>query len=160
MPATKKPRKKYRPRPVLLNTMEFVKESIKPPAEHDSYVVDWSLKNHIAFEALMQGQATRDHLNTLVAARNICEAITVTMKGLDPDGTLVRSEAALIDICDRANAGKGTAMRAAEMQALRDLMASHDELLKCVNVKQFEAALAYAKREVVEGRVRKLKAIK
>lgn len=160
MPTSSKPRRKYRPKPVRLNAHEYVLESVKPLTQHDSYVVDWSIKNHMAFQALMQGQATRDHLNTLVAARNICEAIAVTLKGADPDGTLTRSAVALIDICDRANAGKGTAMKAAEMQAVRDLLASHDELLKQVTVREFEEALAYAKREVAEGRSTRLKAMK
>ena len=159
MPANKKPKKKYRPKPVMLNTMEFVKESIKPLVEHDSYVLDWKLKNNVAFAALLRAEATRKDLDTLVAARNIVEALVVTLKGVDVDGTLARSAAALIDICARANAGKGTAMKAAEIQAMRDLMQFHDALLDAVTVKQFETALAYAKKELTNGRASALKSV-
>ena len=159
MPATKKPRKKYRPKSVILNTMEFVKESIKPLAEHDSYVIDWKLKNHVAFATLLRGEAKKAQLDTLVAARNICEALVVTLKGQDIDGTLTRSAVALIEVCARANAGKGTAMRAPEMQAMRDLMAFHDELLDAVTVQQFERALAYARKEIAAGRAARLKEV-
>lgn len=161
MPASKKPRKKYRPKPIMLNAIEFVKESIKPLSEHDSYVVDWRLKNNEAFAKLLRGQAARSDLDTMVAARNICEAVVKTKYKAedDTDGTLVRSEAALLDICERANAGKGTAMKAPEMQAIRDLMTLHDTLLESVNVREFEAALRHAKTELMNGRAKRLKAV-
>lgn len=159
MPANKKPKKKYRPKPVMLNTMEFVKESIKPLVEHDSYVLDWKLKNNVAFAALLRAEATRKDLDTLVAARNIVEALVITLKGADINGTLVRSEAALIEICDRANAGKGTAMRAPEIQALRDLMEFHDALLDAVTVQQFETALNCARSEATNGRTKRIKVV-
>lgn len=159
MPASSKPRKKYRPRHIMLNTVEFVKESLKPLVEHDSYVMDWKLKNHVAFAALMRGEARKPELDSLVAARNICEALVVTLKGQDIDGTLTRSAVALIEICARANAGKGTAMKAPEIQALRDMMAFHDELLGAVTVKQFEVALAYARKEIAAGRAARLKEV-
>lgn len=161
MPTSKKPRKKYRPRHVMLNTVEYVKESIKPLSEHDSYLVDWKIKNNESFAALMKGQALRKDLDTMVAARNICEAVVVTRYGAQDDdtGTLTRSQAALMDICDRASAGKGTAMKAPEMQAMRDLMHLHDDLLETITVKEFEAALAYAKKELTNGRAARLKPV-
>ena len=157
MPANKKPRKRYRPKPVMLNTIEYVQESVQPLAEHGTWLVDWGLKNHGAFDALMKGQATKAHLDTLVAARNITEALVVTLDGADNDGTLTRSAVALIEICDRANAGRGTAMKAPEIQAMRDLLALHDEILGVVSIKQFEVALAYAKKEIAAGRAARLK---
>jgi len=78
----------------------------------------------------------------------------------DVHGTLSRSGAALMDVCDRANAGKGTALRAAEMQALRDLMGLHDELLDVVTVGQMEKAIAYIRKEIKAGRAEQLKGIK
>lgn len=159
MPTSSKPRKRYRPKPVIVNPVEYVRESVKPLAAHGSYVVDWSLKNHAAFGSLLQGRATKTELDVLVAARNICEAIAVTRKGRDDHGTLARSAVALIDICARANQGKGTAMRAPEMQAMRDLMATHDDLLAKINVKEFEDALAYARKEIAAGRAARLKEV-
>lgn len=157
MPASKSPRKKYKPRPVFADPLGFVLESSKPLAEHGSYVLDWKLKNHAAFGALMQAAATKAHLDTLVASRNIVEALVVTLKGKDPDGTLARSAAALIDICDRANAGKGTAMKAPEIQAMRDLMSLHDDLIDVVTVYEFERARKYALKELAAGRAARLK---
>lgn len=157
MPASSKPRKRYKPRPVILNPIEFVRESLTPLVESGSYVIDWKLKNHTAFASLLRGEATKTQLDVLVAARNVTEALVVTLKGQDIDGTLTRSAVALIDICARANQGKGTAMKAPEMQALRDLMDFHDQLLDAVTVKQFEAALTYARKEIAAGRAARLK---
>jgi hypothetical protein len=157
MPASKKPRKKYRPKPVLVDPVGFAVESNGLLKDHGTWLLDWSLRNNVAFGELLKGRASKTDLDTLVAARNIVEALIVTLDGVDIDGTLARSAAALIDICDRANAGKGTAMRAPEMQAIRDLMALHDELLDVVTVGQFETALRYAKREIQAGKAAKLK---
>lgn len=157
MGATKKPRKAYKPKPRFQSPLEYVLESSKPLADHDDYVLKWSLKNHAAFGALMAGQATKAEIDTMVAARNIVEALIVTLKGKDTDGTLDRSSCALIEICDRANAGKGTVMKAAEMQAMRDLLGLHDELLAVVSVRQFDQALTWARREISAGRAATLK---
>lgn len=147
-----KPRKKYRPKPVYVNPLDFVLESVKPLAEHGNYLLEWKLRNHLAFEALMKANASKRDLDNLIAARNICEALVHTLDGKDIDGTLTRSAVALIEIHQRASEGKGTAMRAAEIQAMRDMMQFHDELLDVVSVRQFETALNYARREIKAGR--------
>ena len=150
-------RSKYKPKPVLANPLGYVMESATPLIEHETYVVDWQLKNNSAFEKLLKGIADKKDINTLVAARNITEGLMVTLKGADADGTLARSAVALIELCDRGNAGKSLVMKAQELQAMRDMMQLHDELLEVVTVRQFERALEYTKNEIKVGRARHLK---
>ena len=150
-------RSKYKPKPVLQNPLGYVMESATPLIEHETYVVDWQLKNNSAFEKLLKGIADKKDINTLVAARNITEGLMVTLKGADADGTLARSAVALIELCDRGNAGKSLVMKAQEIQAMRDMMQLHDELLEVVTVRQFERALEYTKNEIKVGRARHLK---
>jgi len=150
-------RSKYKPKPVLANPLGYVMESATPLIEHESYVVDWQLRNNSAFEKLLKGIADKKDINTLVAARNITEGLMVTLKGADADGTLARSAVALIDLCDRGNAGKSLVMKAEELQAMRDMMQLHDELLEVVTVRQFERALEYTMNEIKVGRARHLK---
>ena len=150
-------RSKYKPKPVLVNPLGYVMESATPLIEHESYVVDWQLRNNSAFEKLLKGLADKKDINTLVAARNITEGLMVTLKGADADGTLARSAVALIELCDRGNAGKSLVMKAQEIQAMRDMMQLHDELLEVVTVRQFERALEYTKNEIKVGRARHLK---
>jgi hypothetical protein len=150
-------RSKYKPKPVLANPLGYVIESATPLIEHETYVVDWQLRNNSAFEKLLKGLADKKDINTLVAARNITEGLMVTLKGTDTDGTLARSAVALIDLCDRGNAGKSLVMKAEEIQAMRDMMQLHDELLEVVTVRQFERALEYTKNEIKVGRASQLK---
>jgi hypothetical protein len=150
-------RSKYKPKPVLQNPLGYVMESATPLIEHETYVVDWQLKNNSAFEKLLKGIADKKDINTLVAARNITEGLMVTLKGADADGTLARSAVALIELCDRGNAGKSLVMKAQELQAMRDMMQLHDELLEVVTVRQFERALEYTKNEIKVGRASQLK---
>ena len=150
-------RSKYKPKPVLQNPLGYVMESATPLIEHETYVVDWQLRNNSAFEKLLKGIADKKDINTLVAARNITEGLMVTLKGADADGTLARSAVALIELCDRGNAGKSLVMKAQEIQAMRDMMQLHDELLEVVTVRQFERALEYTKNEIKVGRARHLK---
>jgi hypothetical protein len=150
-------RSKYKPKPVLQNPLGYVMESATPLIEHETYVVDWQLKNNSAFEKLLKGIADKKDINTLVAARNITEGLMVTLKGADADGTLARSAVALIELCDRGDAGKSLVMKAQELQAMRDMMQLHDELLEVVTVRQFERALEYTKNEIKVGRARHLK---
>lgn len=150
-------RSKYKPKPVLANPLGYVMESATPLIEHETYVVDWQLRNNSAFEKLLKGLADKKDINTLVAARNITEGLMVTLKGTDTDGTLARSAVALIELCDRGNAGKSLVMKAEELQAMRDMMQLHDELLEVVTVRQFERALEYTKNEIKVGRASQLK---
>jgi hypothetical protein len=150
-------RSKYKPKPVLVNPLGYVMESATPLIEHETYVVDWQLRSNSAFEKLLKGIADKKDINTLVAARNITEGLMVTLKGADTDGTLARSAVALIDLCDRGNAGKSLVMKAQELQAMRDMMQLHDELLEVVTVRQFERALEYTMNEIKVGRARHLK---
>jgi hypothetical protein len=150
-------RSKYKPKPVLVNPLGYVMESATPLIEHETYVVDWQLRSNSAFEKLLKGLADKKDINTLVAARNITEGLMVTLKGADADGTLARSAVALIELCDRGNAGKSLVMKAQELQAMRDMMQLHDELLEVVTVRQFERALEYTMNEIKVGRARHLK---
>lgn len=154
-----KKRSRYKPKPVLVDPVRFVVESSTLLVDHGNHALSWKIKNNQAFASLMQGKANKLDMDTLAAVHNITEALLVTLGGKDIDGTVIRSAVAIIDICDRANKGKSLAMRALEMQAMRDLMSLHDELVDVVTVGQFEKALAYAKREIATGRANRIKSV-
>lgn len=137
--------------------MAYVVESAQLLKDHSPhYVVTWKIRNVESFGRLIRGEAKRQDVDNLLAARNITEAMMVVAGIKEDDGTLARSACALIEICDRLAAGK-KALYPAEMQALRDMMQVHDELLDLVTMKQFEDALAYARREIRIGNVQMVK---
>lgn len=151
-------RSTYRPKPVFQNPLAFVLESARLLKDHDQYTLDWKIKNTLAFAALIRGEATRKDLDALVAAVNITEALLVVCKIDRDDGTIARASVALMDICARYAEGK-RALYAPEMQALRDMIGIHDELMDLVTVAQFEKALAYARKEIRAGKAQKLKEV-
>jgi hypothetical protein len=150
-------RSKYKPRPQLANPVEYVTESAQPLIEHSpSMVLTWKIRNTESFGKLIRGEAVRQDLDNLIASRNITEALLVVCGVKQDDGTLARSACALIEICDRLNEGK-RALYPAEMQALRDMIQLHDELIDVVSVSQFEKALAWARKEIRAGKAQKVK---
>lgn len=147
---------RYRPRPVLADPLGYVLENNKPITEHESYLVDLKLKNHSALALVLRGEATKSHINTLIAMHNICEAIRrmiamrkVTDLPIELDSsTLIRGKAALLDLAARgAKTGKFVC-RSPEIQALNDLMQLHDELMGIITVRHMDMAISFAKNEI------------
>ena len=55
MPATKKPRKKYKPRPCLSNPLAYVLEGQMLLKEHDGYSLRWSVESRTAWARITSG---------------------------------------------------------------------------------------------------------
>jgi hypothetical protein len=141
----------------LVNPITYVQESAQPLIEHSaSMVLTWKIRNTESFGRLIRGEATKPDMDNLISCRNITEALLVVCGVKQDDGTLARSACALIEICDRYNQGK-KALYPQEMQALRDMIQLHDELIDVVSVSQFEKALAWARKEIKAGRANKVK---
>ena len=68
---------KYKPKPVLVNPLAFVIESITPVAKHESSLLTLKLKNHNALAMLVKGEAKRKELDVLISALNTCEALVL-----------------------------------------------------------------------------------
>ena len=69
MAGNKKPRKQYRPKPVL-NPIVVVGENIRPVASHTGYLMDLQLGNSSAMAALLQGHATKRDMDRIIAMRS------------------------------------------------------------------------------------------
>ena len=157
MPSNKKPRKKYTPRPVLVDPLGYVMKSMKPITAHDSYLLDLKLRNHAALSMLLKGQAKKREIDDLIAMHNIQEAIrrmikqrVITDLPIELDSsTLIRGKCALLDLGHRGAQTGNFVCRAPEIQALNDLMQMHDELMSLITVGHMERAIAFARREIV-----------
>lgn len=143
---------KYKPKPVLLNPMQFVQESFQTMGEHSgSMILTWKLRVNVSYDALLKGEATKHDFNNLHAAINIVESLLIICKGKDVDGSVPRATCAILEIGSRYRKGQ-KALRAPEIQAMRDLIGFHDELVGLATVKQFEDALNFARKEIKAGR--------
>ena len=154
MSANKKPRKKYRPKPVVRNPIAYVMESLKPIQQHDSYWLDLQLKNSQSMSALFQGRAQKPDMDVLIAMHNVCEALWRMGKGVEYGDVLIRGKAALLDVGRRGVTTGRFILKAPEMQALNDLMELHDAQMEISTVGDLEKALA-----IVNSMIRAKKAI-
>lgn len=160
MPKATKPRKRYKPKPKLLNAVDFVVETHTLMRNHDGKYVDlWLLRNHGAMHAVTRGVATRTDVDTLMAALNITSAFVATLGYPDDLALVPKAEAALAAMCERSSRLGRVVIRAEETQALNELLSLHDEFFNCVTVGQFETAFKHAKRELLAGRATKVKEI-
>lgn len=157
MPASAKPRKKYRPKPVLVDPVGYVVEGVQPVASHGSYLVDLLMKNHNAMEMLVKGTATKKHMDVLIAAHNVTEALYRMGFGRDYSDCIVRGKAALLDLCGRGAKTGRFVCRAPEIQALNDLMALADAQLEVITVADMQKAIALGKREIMNKRATVIK---
>lgn len=159
MAANKKPRKAYKPKPVITNPLAYVIESMTPIAEHESYLVDLKIKNNMAMSLLMRGMATKEDMNTLIAMHNIVEALCRMKFGQEYRDYLIRGKAALLDLCGRGKSSNKFICRAEEIQALNDLMELHDAQMDVATIKDLEKALAIATSDIVNKRATVIKDI-
>ena len=151
MAANKKPRKRYKPKSIWLNPMDFVKENLALLAEFDpDYVLKIKLKDHSAMTAVQQGTATKRDMDNISATFNLVFGMRETL-GLPEDAywefgrTLHHANLAFKAVCSRANEINRVVCKADELQAFNELIELNDNLLDVVTVKQWGEALQFAK---------------
>ena len=136
-------RSKYRPKPVLVNPLGYVLESMKPVAHHDQYLIDLKIKNHQAMVALLHGKATYDDFDILIALSNVVEALYKLGFGEGYKDVTVDGREAIIKIVNRAASIKRFTPTGLEIQALNLLMELHDAQMDVITIKDMERALDY-----------------
>lgn len=136
-------RSKYRPKRVMLNPHEWVRESVRLVSNHDDYLIKLRIKNHAAFAALTQGKATKDDMQTLIAMNNVTNALFALNIGKQYEPILHAGGAALINIGSRGLKSGRFIVRAEDMSALNDLMDLHDAQMDAIDIRTLERALDY-----------------
>lgn len=157
MPTSKKPRKAYRPKPVRLNALGYVLESVKPVAEHDTYLADLKITNHSAMTELVQGRANQHHISILVGMSNMIEGLWRLGFGREYEQVLIDGQAALKTLTDRAARLGRFTPTGPEIVALNAYMDLHDAQMEVTTVKDIERALDLAKRIQISGKATRLK---
>lgn len=145
-------RSKYRPKPVLVNPVGYVIESLTPVSKHGSMLTDLRIGNHAAMASLTQGKAVKSDIDTLIQAVNMTEAIYRLGFGAEYNELIVRGLAALRAVGSRgANTGKFI-LRAEEMTALNEIMELHDAQLEAVTLKDMEKAIEIVRKDLASGK--------
>ena len=149
-------RSKYRPRAVLANPLGYVLESLKPVAQHEQYLVELKIKNHLAMTTLTRGEATRSDIDTLIASVNIVEALYRLGFGREYADVVRDGLDALRSVGKRGVESGRFILKADEMHALNLVMELHDAQMDLITIKDMDKAIDLVKEE---HRLRKVRPI-
>lgn len=148
MPKSARPRKKYRPKPVLADPVGFVTEQMGAIKDHETYLGDLKLRNSAAMNNLLQGRANKKDMDTLIAMSNITEALYRLGFGVDCQDVAVAGRAAILGITWRAVERHRYVPTGPEINALNMLMELHDAQMDVICVQEMERAIELAKKEI------------
>ena len=136
---------KYKPKGVRLDNLSWVTSGLKRVGSLPTAGVELKLKNHEALEAVLKGYATRDHVDVLIAAFNVAEALYHISPSLGEDwAEEIRAAQDAIFTMSRRGLKLGSfVFNALEMQAVKLAMSVHNQQLDDCTVRQLEEALNY-----------------
>jgi hypothetical protein len=148
-------RSKYKPKGTRLDVMTWIKEGMKPMTSHNDAVLALRIKNHSALTAVVQGKATRDDLDILIAAVNITEALALRGIGSDWHDEIRAAQDAVLTMTRRGLAnGDKFLFTGPEMQAVNLAMEIHDAQIDQASVSDLERALDKVQEEIKGKRAR------
>lgn len=148
MPASKTPRKKYRPKGHIKNPMGYVLEGLAPVRSHKDFLRTLQIRNSAAMVALLKGSATKFDMSTLVEMSNIVETLCSMGFGAEHRAISVEGRSAIMSIVFRAVDKLRFTPTGPEIGALQSLMELHDQQMEVITVKELDAAIALAKQRL------------
>lgn len=148
-------RSKYRPKGVRVDTMAYVMSGIKKFDEVD-IALDLRIKNHTALNLLCTGNASKTHIDFLIGAFNMVEALARLREDMGADWVkeIQQAQDALLAVAQRGVATEHFICRGPEMVALKLAMEIHDAQLDAATVLDIERALDLIEKEIRGGKAR------
>ena len=148
-------RSKYKPKPVFADTMSYVLSGLKK-FRNVSIAVDLRIKNHAAMDALRRGDATRDDIDVLIGAFNMCEAYVMLRPELGRDWVeeIGAGLDALHSVGKRGVQTGRFILTAKELNAMNLVMEIHDAQLDQTTVRDMEQAMDIVHKEYRAKRMR------
>jgi len=147
---------KYKPKGVRLDNLTWVTAGLKKVGNLPSAGVDLKLKNHEALESVLKGYATRDHVDILIAAFNMAEAIyhITPSLGQDWSGEIKAAQNAVFTMSRRSLTLNNFVFNAAEMAAVKLGMLIHNQQLDDCTVREMEQAIDYVQIRIKSKQAR------
>jgi hypothetical protein len=140
----------YKPRPIRADNLNWILAGMKKVGTLPSAGLELKLKNHQALDSILKGEGTRDHMDVLISAVNICEALVRVRDdlGLDWANEIRAAQDALYTMAKRGVEKNRFAFTGPEMTAMKLVMDVHDVQLDNCTVKEMERALFIVYEEV------------
>ena len=150
-----KPRKKYKPKGVHLDAVQWVINGFRNISETGDAVLHLKIKNHESLECLRKGEATRIDIDTIISAFNIAEALARMQIGDDYAKEIKAGQDALLDVAKRG-VGRDDKfiLKAAELSAINLVMEIHDAQLEITTIGELEKAMDIVTKEIKARKAR------
>jgi hypothetical protein len=112
--------------------------------------VSLKLKNHEALDSILKGEGTRDHVDVLIAAMNMSEALVRIRDelGVDWKAEIRAAQDALFTMAKRGVERNSFVFTGPEMTAVKLVMDVHDVQLDSCTVQDMEKALFIVEEEI------------
>ena len=149
-------RSKYKPKGVRLDNLSWVKAGFGKVGTLPKAGIDLKLKNHEALDSFMRGEASRDHVDALIAAFNIAEAIYRVNPdlGIDYASEIKAGQDAIHSMAQRGLKVGKFLFTGPEMQAVRLAMDVHDAQLDECTVREMEKAIDLVSKTILNKQAR------
>lgn len=151
-------RSKYKPKPIRVDVMDYVKSGLKKFDEVD-VAVDLRIRNHHAMEELRLGRATKDDIDIIVGAFNMVEGFIRLRHdlGRDWEKEIRAGQDALLAVGRRGVETGRFICKAEELVAMNLVMELHDAQLDKVTIKEMEQAMEIVHEDFRTKRMRVIK---
>lgn len=151
-------RSKYKPKGVRLDVMQWLKAGMAPMATNPA-AVDLRIKNHSSLKAIVDGRATRDDIDVMIAALNITEALASLNQELGADwrDEIRGAQDALLTMARRGiERAERFIFSGPELTAVNLAMEIHDAQIDRCTVAQLEEGLKIVQQAIRGGLARKI----
>lgn len=146
----------YKPRFVRADNLNWILAGMKKVGSLPVAGVDLKLKNRGALDSILMGNGTRDHVDVLIHAFNICEALVRIRDelGVDWANEIKAAQDAIHTMAKRGVEKDRFAFTGPEMTAIKLVMDIHDVQLDNCTVKEMEQALFIVHEEIRQKKCR------
>jgi hypothetical protein len=132
---------KYRPRPIIQDTMTYVRVGVSPVTDTGPAATRLLLTNREALESLLKGEGTQWHVDILIEVFNLAEAMAMMRMGHDWMSEIHECQDAMYSMAVRGLKTGRYVFTGPEMEIVKTIMALHEEQLKTCTVNQLDEAL-------------------
>ena len=146
---------KYKPRPILRDCMAFIKTGFEP-VRNQSETLTLRMKNHASLEEITKGRANKGHVDIMIVALNMTEALAMVREDLGADwrGEIRAAQDALFAMAQRGVATGRWLFTGPELTAVNLAMELHDAQLDACTVDELQKAIELSKRIIRAGKAR------
>jgi len=147
-----KKKSKYKPKQIRLDTMEFVKHGIVKVADVPVAGIKLRLQSYEAFDTIVSGEPTKDHVDTLISCGNMAETLARFGHGQDWLPEIMQAQKCILEMGRRGLKKGSFRFTGDEMQKIKLLLEIHDAQLEATTVRDMEKALDYIAKQIMAGR--------